>query len=137
MLPEREDLVKAVSFKTSRSSGKGGQNVNKVSSKVEVILHIQSAVFFSTEEKQLLMERLSHRIDTEGNLHVVSQEDRSQLVNKETSIDKLMALLKASLHVDKMRKPTRTPRWLIVKRKIDKQAASARKESRRRPNADY
>lgn len=137
MLPDKKDLVRAVSFKTSRSGGKGGQNVNKVSSKVEIILNIESAEFFSPEEKELLAERLSHRIDLEGNLHVVSQEDRSQLVNKETSIDKLMALLKTSLHVDKIRKPTRTPRWLIVKRKIDKQSLSVKKENRRRPGLDH
>lgn len=137
MLPDRKDLVRAVSFKTSRSGGKGGQNVNKVSSKVEIILNIESAEFFSAQEKELLAERLSHRIDLEGNLHVVSQEDRSQLVNKETSIDKLMALLRTSLHVDKIRKPTRTPRWLIVKRKIDKQSLSVKKENRRRPGLDH
>ena len=136
MLPERKDIVKAVSFKTSRSGGKGGQNVNKVSSKVELILNIASAEFFSPEEKALLNERLAHRLDLEGNLHVVSQDDRSQLVNKEHSIDKLMALLKSSLHVDKTRKPTRTPRRVIVKRKSDKQSLSMKKENRRRPGLE-
>lgn len=137
MFPDRKDLLKYVSFKTSRSGGKGGQNVNKVSSKVELILHIASADFFSPEEKALLNERLARRIDAEGNLHVISQEDRSQLVNKETTIEKLFALLKVSLHTDKIRKPTRTPRWLIVKRKIDKQSISAKKQNRRQPGIDH
>ncbi len=136
MLPDRKDLVKAVSFKTSRSGGKGGQNVNKVSSKVELILNIGSAEFFSTAEKALLTERLAHRLDQEGNLHVVSQEDRSQLVNKEHSIDKLVMLLESSLHVDKIRKPTRTPRRVIVKRKSDQQSLSQKKENRKRPGFD-
>lgn len=136
MLPERKDIMKAVSFKTSRSGGKGGQNVNKVSSKVELILHIGSAVFFSPEEKQLLAERLAHRLDQDGNLHVISQEDRSQLLNKENTVDKLMALLTAALHVDKLRKPTRTPRSVILKRKSDKKSIALKKESRRRPKLD-
>lgn len=128
--------MKAVSFKTSRSGGKGGQNVNKVSSKVELILHISSAVFFSPEEKQLLAERLAHRLDQDGNLHVISQEDRSQLLNKENTVDKLMALLTAALHVHKLRKPTRTPRSVILKRKSDKKSIALKKESRRRPKLD-
>lgn len=136
MLPDRKDLVKAVSFKTSRSGGKGGQNVNKVSSKVELILNIGSAEFFSPEEKTLLNERLAHRLDLEGNLHVVSQNDRSQLINKEHSIDKLIELLRSSLHVDKTRKPTRTPRSVIIKRKSDKQSLSIKKENRRRPGLE-
>jgi len=136
MLPDRKDLVKAVSFKTSRSGGKGGQNVNKVSSKVELILNIEAALFFSPEEKQLLTERLAHRLDQEGNLHVVSQDDRSQLMNKENTVDKLIALLTSSLHVDKLRKPTRTPRSVIMKRKSDKKSIALKKESRRRPGLD-
>jgi ribosome-associated protein len=136
MLPERKDLVKAVSFKTSRSGGKGGQNVNKVSSKVELILNIAEAEFFSPEEKQLLTERLAHRLDQEGNLHVVSQDDRSQLVNKENTVDKLLVLLRSSLHVDKIRKPTRTPRSVIMKRKTDKKSIALKKESRKRPGLD-
>lgn len=136
MLPERKDLVKAVSFKTSRSGGKGGQNVNKVSSKVELILNIEAAEFFSSAEKQLLAERLAHRLDQEGNLHVISQDDRSQLVNKENTVDKLIALLKSSLHIDKLRKPTRTPRSVILKRKSDKKSIASKKESRRRPKLD-
>lgn len=136
MVPERKDLLKAVSFKTSRSGGKGGQNVNKVSSKVELIFNIASADFFTTEEKALLEERLANRIDQEGNLHVVSQDDRSQLVNKEHSVLKLTAMLKSGLHVDKKRKPTRTPKSVLMKRKSDKQSISLKKENRRRPGLD-
>jgi len=136
MIPERKDLVKSLIFKTSRSGGKGGQNVNKVSSKVELILHIESADFFTTEEKALLAERLANRIDTEGNLHIVSQEDRSQLVNKEQSMSKLIALLKTSLHVAQKRKATRTPKRVLLKRKSDKQSIAAKKENRKKPGMD-
>lgn len=129
--------MKVLTFKTSRSGGKGGQNVNKVSSKVELILSIVAATFFTPEEKALVTERLGNRIDQEGNLHVISQEDRSQLVNKERSVIKLISLLKDALHVDKTRKPTRTPKSVIRKRKSDKQSLSIKKEGRRRPSLDH
>ena len=136
MLPDRKDIVRTVSFKTSRSGGRGGQNVNKVSSKVELIFNVNAADWLAEEEKALLRERLYNRIDQEGNLHVVSQEDRSQLMNKERSIDKFIALIRSSLHVDLIRKPTRTPRRVIVKRKSDKQSLSIKKENRKRPGFD-
>jgi len=137
MLPDKEVLLKAVTFKTSRSGGKGGQNVNKVSSKVEIILHIESTPFFSIAQKVLLQERLAHRLDQEGNLHVVSQEDRSQLMNKEYALSKLIRLLESSLHVNKVRKPMKTPRSVILKRKSDKKSISLKKESRKKPGLDY
>jgi ribosome-associated protein len=137
MIPERAEFVRSLSFKTSRSGGKGGQNVNKVSSKVEVIFNVAAADFFTLEEKALLAERLGNRIDQEGNLHVVSQEDRSQLINKDRSIDKLIDLLIVALHVNKIRKPSHTPRSVILKRKSDKQSISVKKANRRRPSMDH
>lgn len=136
MIPVKEDLVKVVSVKTSRSGGKGGQNVNKVSSKVELVFHIDTAPFLSEEEKALLRDRLSSRIDSEGNLHVVSQEDRSQLMNKERAFVKLIELLKGSLKVEKKRKPTKVPKAVIKKRLANKQAIAFKKDSRRRPVID-
>lgn len=136
MIPVKEDLLKVVAFKTSRSGGKGGQNVNKVSSKVELIFNIAEAPFFSEEERVLLTERLAGRLDQEGNLHIVSQEDRSQLLNKEKTIVKLIALLKSALHVQKKRKPTKIPKAVIRKRLADKQSLAVKKESRKRPELD-
>ena len=136
MLPNKEDLLKVVAFKTSRSGGKGGQNVNKVSSKVELIMNIEEAVFFTDEQRALLKERLSNRLDQEGNLHIVSQEDRSQLMNKERCLIKLMALFKAALHVHKVRKPTKTPKSVLRKRMDDKRATSTKKTSRKPPQVD-
>jgi ribosome-associated protein len=137
MLPVREDIMKIATFKTSRSGGKGGQNVNKVSSKVELVININDAPFFNPEEKALLSERLGHRIDQEGNLHVVSQEDRSQLLNKEKTIVKLLHLLKLALHVDKKRKPTRIPGAVVRKRLEDKQTRAFKKANRKKPQLDY
>jgi ribosome-associated protein len=136
MVPAKEDIVKEVTFKTSRSGGKGGQNVNKVSSKVELILNVETALFFTEEERLLLKERLATRLDQEGNLHVVSQEDRSQLLNKERTILKLIALLKSALHVQKKRKPSKTPKSVIRKRLADKQSNALKKEFRKRPQLD-
>ncbi|ALL07887.1 peptide chain release factor 1 [Pedobacter sp. PACM 27299] len=136
MLPNKEDILRTATFKTSRSGGKGGQNVNKVSSKVELILHLPSAAFLTEEERTLLMERLDNRLDQEGNLHIVSQEDRSQLMNKEQTILKLMALLKSGLHIQKKRKPTKTPKSVIRKRLQDKQSVSTKKTLRKRPALD-
>jgi ribosome-associated protein len=136
MVPDKDTLLNFVDFKTSRSGGKGGQHVNKVSSKVEVILNIDQASFFSDVEKVLLMSRLAHRIDTAGNLHVIAQDDRSQLVNKETAVEKLLVLITASLKVDKPRKPTKIPRAVIRKRLAGKQSTAFKKEMRKRPSLD-
>lgn len=136
MLPGKDDVLKVVTFKTSRSGGKGGQNVNKVSSKVELIFNLASATFLTEEERLLLAERLAGRLDQEGNLHVVSQEDRSQLLNKEKTIAKLIALLKSGLHVHKKRRPTKVPKAVIKKRLEDKQSLAVKKQSRKRPQLD-
>jgi len=136
MIPVKEELIRYVSFKTSRSGGKGGQNVNKVSSKVELICNPDELSFFSDEQKALLKVRLGNRLDQEGKLHIVSQEDRSQLVNKQRTLVKLEELLKLSLHVPKARKPTKIPKAVVRKRLTDKLFVATRKQSRRRPDMD-
>lgn len=134
MLPTREEILKSVTFKTSRSGGKGGQNVNKVSSKVELIFALDANDSLSEEEKILLKARLENRLDSEGLLHVVSQEDRSQLLNKEKTVAKLIELLKQSLHVQKKRKPTKIPKGVIENRLKSKAVNSDKKKSRKPPS---
>lgn len=136
MRPEKDEILTALTFKTSRSGGKGGQHVNKVSSKVEVLLNIPAAPFFSDVEKLLIMERLAHRLDTLGNLHVVAQEDRSQLANKETAVRKLLLILDKALEVAKPRKPTKIPKAVIRKRLENKHSTALKKEMRKRPRLD-
>lgn len=136
MLPDQSDILKVVSFKTSRSGGKGGQNVNKVSSKVELIFNIDEAYFFTDDEKARLKEKLASRLDGEGLLHVVSQEDRSQLLNKQRTVLKLIAILKAGLAVQKARKVTKIPKAVKEKRLASKAANAQKKESRRKFNFD-
>lgn len=136
MIPVRDDIIKEVTFKTSRSGGKGGQNVNKVSSKVELIFNVRGTTFLTEEERVLLTERLGKRLDQEGFLHIVSQEDRSQLLNKEKTIARLIELLKSALHVHKKRKPTKIPKAVIRKRLANKQLIATKKQTRKRPNLD-
>ncbi|WP_316785452.1 alternative ribosome rescue aminoacyl-tRNA hydrolase ArfB [Pedobacter frigiditerrae] len=136
MTPTKEELTKEITFKTSRSGGKGGQNVNKVSSKVELIFNVRETLLFNEDEKALLLERLKTKIDTEGNLHIVSQVDRSQLANKEISITKFLDLLEKSLTVQKKRKPTKTPKAVIAKRLANKSVTAAKKQNRAKPTVD-
>jgi ribosome-associated protein len=136
MIPSKEDILKALTFKASRSGGKGGQNVNKVSSKVELIINLREADVFSDEQRTLLLERLESRLDREGNLHIVAQEDRSQLINKEKAIFKLLTVLSSALHVAKVRKPTKGPKSVIQRRLANKQSTGFKKELRKRPEWD-
>ena len=136
MLPEQSEILKVVVFKTSRSGGSGGQHVNKVSSKVELIFNIDDATFFTDEEKLLLKERLPNRFDKEGLLHVVSQEDRSQLLNKQRAVLKLKAILKSGLQIPKPRKPTKIPRAVKEKRLMSKAILGQKKEFRKKPGLE-
>ena len=132
MIPTKIELLKEVWFKTSRSGGKGGQNVNKVSSKVEIIFNVHHSAVLNEEQKALLSEKLANRIDHEGNLHIVSQEDRSQLLNKQRTVLKLVNLLAKSLLVQKKRKPTKIPKAAVHKRLKAKGAVAIKKENRKR-----
>lgn len=115
-------ILSEISFKTSRSGGKGGQNVNKVSSKVELNWNISTSSLISEEQRELLLSKLSHKLTKEGVLQVVSQADRSQLGNKQLVLEKLDELLASAFKIVKNRKETKVPRGvkerrLLVKKK--------------------
>ncbi len=131
MLPTREEILKTVTFKTSRSGGSGGQHINKVSSKVLLIFNLDDATYLNAEEQLLLRTRLEGRMDRMGLIQIVSQEDRSQLLNKEKAIVKLRELLKRSLQVQKKRKPTKVPKSVVLKRLKNKALQSEKKQGRR------
>jgi ribosome-associated protein len=107
MIPEIKSVLKHVQFKTSRSGGKGGQNVNKVESKVELVLDVNNTLAFTEEQRSIIQKKLTHKIDAEGFLHIVSQTERSQLGNKEKAITALRNLIKKAFQLVKVRKATK------------------------------
>jgi ribosome-associated protein len=118
-------------FSASRSSGPGGQHVNKVSTKVELRFHIQDSFLLSEEEKNLLAEKLAGKINSEGALAFVSQSERSQLKNKEKVIDKFYILLRRALTPRKKRKPTKPSAESVEKRLEEKRRQGERKIRRK------
>lgn len=126
------DLSAEFIFQTSRSSGPGGQNVNKVNSKVELRFSISNSQFLSEEQKEILLSRLSNRINLEGYLVVVSQKDRSQIANKEDVINKTYVMLAKALKPVKSRKSTRPTRSSIEKRLNEKRIKGEIKQSRQK-----
>lgn len=126
----KADLQKETSYKTSRSGGKGGQNVNKVSSKVELLFSIASSALFTDEEKLLLTEKLQNRLNKDGFVQVVCDEERSQYLNKEKAIERLTSLLTKALQKPKARKPTKVSKAAKAARLDSKKIQSAKKEGR-------
>jgi ribosome-associated protein len=128
----KTELQKEVFYKTSRSGGKGGQNVNKVASKVELLFSIDGSVLFTDEEKQLLNEKLQARFNKDGYVQVICDEERSQYLNKEKALERLLLLLTRSLQVQKQRKATRVSKKVKAARLDAKKIQSAKKEARKK-----
>lgn len=128
---KKVDILKELTFKTSRSGGKGGQHVNKVSTKVELNFDLKSTSLFTEEEKVRLFLKLANRINSDGILQIITEEERSQIKNKERSIQKLLILLKNALFIPKIRKASKPKKSAIEKRLKSKQITSLKKISRR------
>lgn len=126
-------IIPHIRYKTSRSSGSGGQNVNKVASKVELLFDFKECELFNETEKALINNRLSSRIQSDGLLQVISQESRSQLENKDIALQKLIALITNALKVDKKRKKTKPSMKAIQNRLDSKRKQALKKINRKAP----
>ena len=131
-----EKILQELTFKAVRSSGAGGQNVNKVSSKVILTFDVVNSNGLETEEKQLIVQKLTPRLTQENILNLNCDEDRSQLKNKDIVTKRFLQIIKAALIVPKERKPTRIPKSVIKKRLKDKKTTSKIKIMRQKPIDD-
>ncbi|RLJ65526.1 ribosome-associated protein [Lacinutrix venerupis] len=131
-----EAIIKEFNFKGVRSSGAGGQHVNKVSSKIELSFNIKDSLVLTNIQKQSIQYKLSNRITKEGLLILQCGESRSQHRNKNIATIRAIELLKLALCKEKKRIPTKIPKAVIIKRLKNKRANKERKANRQKPNLD-
>jgi len=125
------DFTSELTFSASRSSGPGGQHVNKVSTKMELRFHVMQSMLLTPEEKEIILEKLAKRINQNGELVLVSQTERSQLKNKEKVTLKFYTLLRNALTPKKKRKPTK-PSPEAKEKRLEEKRLQGEKKVRRR-----
>jgi ribosome-associated protein len=125
-IPESE-----LEFQTSRSSGPGGQNVNKLNTKVAVVVNIETCCFLTDIEKQIILKKLSSRLTKDNRLIVESQRFRTQRANRDCAVEKLHNILEEALRVTKKRRPTKPTYSAVQKRLQQKKRTSEIKKQRR------
>lgn len=127
------DFSPEITYRTSRSGGKGGQHANKTETRVELLFSIPDSELLSEEQKQLLMERLSSRITQDGELIIAVEEERSQARNKTIAYARFYEVLEEALKPKKKRKKTKPPPQVDEKRLEEKKKQSEKKEKRKPP----
>lgn len=133
---DKDSLLQELSFKALRSSGAGGQHVNKVSSKVELTFNLAESSVFDDNQKARLFKKLQNRLTKEGVLMLQCDESRSQHKNKDIVISRFFELIEKGLLVPKKRIPTKIPKSVIKKRLKSKRNLSEKKANRRKPDLD-
>ncbi|KMQ67017.1 peptide chain release factor 1 [Chryseobacterium sp. FH2] len=126
-----KDFSKELSFKTSRSSGAGGQNVNKVETSVTVLWKVEDSEFFTVEQKKLIQNKLKNRINADGFLFLTVSESRTQLMNKNKAIEKIIEIVDEALFIPKKRLATKPSKGQKQKRLDAKKKISDKKENRK------
>ena len=133
---DKHALTLELTFKAVRSSGAGGQHVNKVSSKIELTFNIHESLVFDDEQKERLLKKLKTKFTNEGVLILQCDQTRSQHKNKELVTKRFFELLETGLFVPKKRIPTKTPRSAVKKRLKKKQNISEKKVNRQKPDLE-
>lgn len=128
-----DKILGELTFRTSRSSGAGGQHVNKTETRVELLWNIKSTQGLSEEELTLATTVLASVITDDGILQMSSQKHRSQLMNKEDVIEKFKTKLEKALIPKTKRKPSKPPKSAVEERLNEKKIISEKKEARRKP----
>jgi ribosome-associated protein len=131
---DKDKIISEVTFKAVRSSGAGGQNVNKVSSKVVLTFDLLNSEALSDEEKERSQKKLKSKLTLEGILILNCDEDRSQLKNKAIVTKRFLEIIEKSLVIPKERKATKIPRSVVEKRLKDKSTTSEIKQNRKKPD---
>ena len=131
---DAQKLIFELKFKAIRSSGAGGQHVNKVSSKMELSFDVTNSESLSEQEKQRLLQKLENRLTKENYLILQCGETRSQHKNKQVVIRRFFDILKKALYVPKKRKRTKPSKSSVEKRLKSKKIASFKKVNRKKPN---
>ena len=132
----KQELLRECKFKSSRSQGPGGQNVNKVNSKIELRFDVKNSAIFNIHQKELILKKLETRISFENTLILTSQESRSQADNKKDVIEKFFTLLEKALRRPKKRIPTKASRGSVEKRIRNKKKLGEKKSNRGKIDGD-